>query len=114
LRAESEQRAKRLSVAAEVAMAVAGKGTEAETLRAALTAIARSIAARAFTAFIARPDMGEQECVVDIDSSNTIAGSRRPIDEGASGMVVTSCVQWVYGRTSALPGHVPRVSVRES
>ena len=93
LRAESEQRAGRLAVTLQVATAVAGERTVDSTLRAAVRAIAASIEAHAFSAFVPLPETGEQECVIDVDPTGGVEAERRPLEGITTGAVLTGAGQ---------------------
>jgi GAF domain-containing protein len=101
LRAESEQRAGRLAVALQVATAVAGERTVDSTLRAAVRAIAASVEAHAFAAFIPLPETGEQECVIDVEPTGGVEGERRTLARTTTGTVLTGAGQLSIGDTRA-------------
>src|SRR6476659_3364512 len=73
--------------------AVAGERTVDSTLRAAVRAIAASIEAHAFSAFVPLPETGEQECVIDVDPTGGVEGERRPLDGNTTGAVLTGAGQ---------------------
>ncbi len=93
LRTESEQRAGRLAVALDVARAVAGERTVDSTLRSAMRAIAGSVAAHAFSAYVPLPASGEQVCAVDIDPTGSVEGDVRSLGDTTSGAVLTGAGQ---------------------
>ena len=107
LRAESEQRAGRLAVTLQVATAVAGERTVDSTLRAAVRAIAASIEAHAFSAFIPLPETGEQECVIDVDPTGGVEAERRPLEGITTGAVLTGAGQVNIGDARTHDGYRP-------
>jgi GAF domain-containing protein len=107
LRAESEQRAGRLAVTLQVATAVAGERTVDSTLRAAVRAIAASIEAHAFSAFVPLPETGEQECVIDVDPTGGVEAERRPLEGVTTGAVLTGTGQVNIGDVRTHDGYRP-------
>jgi GAF domain-containing protein len=91
LRHESERRAKRLSLAAQIAMEVADAAGTDEVLRTAVTGLASRIDCGSVAAFRALPDTGEMLAVIDIDRhGDSVEGQRRPIGAGDLGRAFTT------------------------
>ncbi len=107
LRAESERRAGRLAVTLQVATAVAGERTVDSTLRAAVRAIAASIEAHAFAAFVPLLETGEQECVIDVDPVGGVEAERRPLEGITTGAVLTGAGQVSISDTRTHDGYRP-------
>ena len=107
LRAESERRAGRLAVTLQVATAVAGERTVDSTLRAAVRAIAASIEAHAFAAFIPLLETGEQECVIAVDPVGGVEAERRPLEGITTGAVLTGAGQVNISDTRTHDGYRP-------
>lgn len=107
LRDEADRRARRLTLALDIATAVAAAPTVEAAIRGAVATLADGFACESIGGFLALPETGEQLAVAEIEHHGpSVEGMRMPLNMGHTGMAFTGGRQLHLRRATDIPGSV--------
>ena len=107
LRDEADRRANRLTLALDIATAVAAAPTVEAAIRSAVHTLAEGFECESIGGFLALPETSEQLAVAEIERhGRSVEGMRRPLDMGHTGMAFTRGKQLHLRRAADIPGSV--------
>ena len=107
LRDEADRRARRLTLALDIATAVAAAPTVEAAIRGTVRTLAEGLACESIGGFLALPETGEQLAIAEIEHHGpSVEGMRMPLDMGHTGMAFTSGRQLHLRRATDIPGSV--------
>ena len=107
LRDEADRRARRLTLALDIATAVAAAPTVEAAIRGTVRTLAEGLACESIGGFLALPETGEQLAIAEIEHHGpSVEGMRMPLDMGHTGMAFTTGRQLHLRRATDIPGSV--------